>query len=291
MTGPGEAVSSGAARAVHRWEISMSRAAASVAGRVAVLVAAATAVLATAGIAAPSEAVDAAAFRDTRTRITCTPKSGLSGRPISCEVEVRDRGQGDPVAPEGILDLASTPDDAQMPEGECVLAAASTDTSTCVVTLLYLSPGRRTVVATFTPTDGVHTTSSSDKVDVTMKAPATPVVYSPQKGKEGRPGEQVQVYISACSSTRGRAVWGEFVSRGADSDPLVAPDGKPIEAVVAVDGSGRMTFDIGGGGDGVWQSRWFCADASPTGPDDPAVTWVSDLYTFTVTGGGVVITD
>ncbi|WCO66017.1 DUF4214 domain-containing protein [Iamia majanohamensis] len=139
---------------------------------------------------------------------------------------------------------------------------------------------KHTIAAATLAAGGILLTSTAAGADpyVTLDSEGAPA-----STEEGFLGQPILVGGEGCTNPAPGepAYMGQFVSTA--GDPSVETGTKEYEAQVDVGGS--FTWDTSIPLDhpmGVFYSRWYCSTAPATTIDDPAMLWVSPLYTFTI---------
>jgi len=234
-------------------------------------------------VAIPVGAAHANELRPSNTKLDCSTNAISAGATTTCTVTVKDSMVGRS-RPGGTVAFTSTPATAITLSGPCTLVPTTNDASACTVDLLYDSPGKQVLSASFTATDGSHSDSESGSKKVTVTTAAAPVMaMSPMATTTITTPTPIDVYAAGCTIGGHAAYWGEFVSQGAGTDPLTSPNGKPFEALANPDGSAEVHWrPADAASNGVWQARWYCSATSPTSVSDPAIHWIGALSTTTI---------
>lgn len=230
----------------------------------------------------------AAPLRSTSTFVTCSPMLIRAGTTASCSVTVRDVSLGAASSVTGSVSVSGSSSGAFAVGGNCALASGQ-PTLRCNLTVLLNRPGFVGLNVTFTPTDGTHASSVSNRFPFIVLAAPSPSVYVSQDANNITVGDQVDVYGTGCMIGGSPGYMGEFVAIGAD------PSGMTIDEP----GVGAFqTFETltGPGGSFDWHpianapieqtfyARWYCSSHPASGLDDPNVTWVSPLTSMTLHG-------
>jgi len=230
----------------------------------------------------PVGAAHADDLRPSNTSLDCSANAISAGGTTSCTVTVRDPMVGKN-RPTGTVTFNSAPATAITLGGACTLIALNANASTCTVDELYLSPGKDVLSASFTPTDGIHSGSSSGTKKVTVATAAAPVMAMTAVPATVTAPMDIDVYAAGCTLGGHPAYWGEFVSQGVGTDPLTSPNGKAFETMANTDGSAETHWrPVDASSNGVWQARWYCSATSPTSPLDSAIHWIGALSTTTI---------
>lgn len=241
-------------------------------------------------------AAEAAPLRQTSLVITCPSTPLVAGNVNTCVATVNDTALGTRSLPLGSVNFSSSNSKLAAIPGPCVLVQSRPSSTSCQVRVVGLGGGSGQLNATYAPNDGVHQVSTG-KMGITTQPASGPGIVTSSSATGvtslaaapvidlgvGHVGDLTSAYIVGCSTANGGGYWGEFASYGAGTDPLVDPYGKPFEDRTADDGGGSVQGNIPADTvRGEWHGRWYCASASPASPDDPAITWMSPLYSFTI---------